>query len=120
VDSSRGLVYFDTGSVTAANDKLFSCNLTGGSLTTLTSGASFTASPGELGVDASQNMIYVCDRTQGGGGIFRFNSTGGSKTTIYANSVSGSQVLGVELLSLASTTLNSLTASTPRPRTSRR
>ncbi len=108
VDSSRGLVYFVTGNATASEDKLFRCDLNGGSLVTLVSGASLTNTPGQVTVDPTANRIYVADATTSGGGVFRFNSDGSSKTTIFTNSTTGSQVLGLAMLPPQSTTVNSL------------
>ena len=108
VDATRSFVYFITGNATASEDKLFRCDLNGGSLTTLVSGASLSNIPTQLAVDVSANRLYVVDATTAGGGVFRFNADVTGKTTIYANSTSGSQVLGVTMLPPVSTTVSSL------------
>lgn len=115
VDSSRSFVYFITGNASAAEDKLFRCGLDGGGLTVLTSGTSLTNIPTQITVDPTANRLYVLDATSGAGGVFRFNSDGSNKTTIFANSTSGSQLLGLAMLPPQSTTVSSLNRSNVNP-----
>ena len=108
VDSARGLVYFITGNATSSEDKLIRCDLNGGSPTVLVSGASLTTTPGQVAVDPTANRVYVADSTTSGGGVFRFNSDGSSRTTVFTNSVTNSQVLGLAMLPPPTTTISSL------------
>ncbi len=108
VDSSRGIVYIITSNASSAEDKLIKCGLSGSSPTVLVSSSSLTTFPNQVAVDMSANRIYVTDSQTAGGGIFRFDSAGSSKTQVYTNSTSGATMIGIALNSAASTTISSL------------
>ncbi len=115
VDSRNSLVYFITGNASSTEDKLFRCALDGSNLTVLASGALLTAVPGQVAVDSFQGLIYVCDQTTSGGGVFRFDTSGGSKAAVYTNSITGSQLLGVTVLPAAATAISSLNRANSSP-----
>lgn len=115
VDASRSFVYFITGNASASEDRLMRCDLNGANPTTLVSGSSLSTIPGQVAIDITENRIYVADQTTAGGGVFRFNADGTGKTTIYSNTTSGSQVLGLSILPPPGTTLVSLNRAEASP-----
>ncbi|MCX6853842.1 MAG: hypothetical protein NTV80_02935 [Verrucomicrobia bacterium] len=116
VDAANGFIYFTKSSATASEDKLIRCTLAGGSLTVLTSDAALATAPVQVSLDRANNNLFVADGFNAIGGVFRFDSAGANRQTIYTNSTSGSQVSGVVVGTAAApptTTVTSLNRVNP-------